>query len=161
MEFVFPVWTAIAISVSTLSALATSYMAWLVCREKKDDERLIFGECYHPPHIKDTTHRESVIAFRVFNKSRRRAYIHGIKAVEEKKTVEIWWSSSINDLGSPLDESSLVGIIDSEIIFICKKVFGEIYTMTLEVTYHFDKDPKVETLEFRWWVDEESDVSEN
>lgn len=132
------------------SALTSAVIAWFQHREKKDDERLVFGKCYHPPNVKTLENRESVIAFQVFNKSNRKAYISTITAIQNRQQVDIRWGSKIDDLGNVLEESSLVGVIDSASLYVCKQVVGEIYAITLRVTYSFDKDPKYETLEYCW-----------
>ncbi len=101
-------------------AAASFWLANRIYREAKSDERLIFGALDHPSvTVSNPEHCNAVLGCAVFNKSQRKAFIENVAAFNESgDQVGITWSDSIDQLGNPGEPRSLIGIVDSNALYI-------------------------------------------
>ena len=138
--------TTLAPILTTLTALFTAGCAvasfWLakrIYREAKTDERLIFGPLAHPSGmVSNPAHHNAVIGCAVFNKSHRKAFIENFVAFSESRNrVEITWSDSIDHLGNPGEPRALIGVVDSNTLYMRRNDGEWIDYVRLEVTHSF------------------------
>ena len=147
-----PECTATGLSVlATLAALSTGVCAgvslWLairIHREAKSDERIIFGPLDHPyGRVTHPDHHNAVVGCAVFNKARRKAFINNVVAFDERdETVDIAWAESIDHLGNPGEPRALIGIVDSNNLYIRRNDGESIHYLQLEITHSFRDSPE-------------------
>ena len=105
---------------SLLAAVLSGICAWLsfklarsIRNELKSDEVIVSG-VLHNPSLSHPDHRNCVVRTTLFNKSKRKAYIHRVRMFDSKdKEIEISWANTIDAVGNPQDKSHMIGIVDS------------------------------------------------
>lgn len=111
----------IAVSASIFAAGCAYYSYRLsksIYDEIKNDEVIIVGRLHHPG-LTAKEHGNCVIRCGVFNKPPRKAYISGVKALDQNlDQFNVTWSSSISEVGEILKPTGLLGIKDSIEIYI-------------------------------------------
>ena len=144
--------TALVPVLTTLTALFTAGCAaasfWLanrIYREAKTDERLIFGPLDHPYlTVSNPEHSNAVIGCAVFNKAHKKAFIKNVVAFNESgNRVEITWSDSIDQFGNPGEPRALIGILDSNNLYMRRNDGESIHYVRLEVTHSFPDSPSI------------------
>lgn len=139
---------------TTFTALSTAVCAgvslWLAVRiysEAKSDERIIFGPLDHPyGRVAHPDHHNAVVGCAVFNKARRKAFINNVVAFDKRgETVEIAWAESIDRLGNPGEPRALIGIVDSNNLYIRRNDGESIHYLRLEITHSFRDSPETVT----------------
>ena len=147
----------LAASASSLAANFSGICAFLSYRlsqkirnELKSDERIIFGP-FQKPQLLNHEHSNCVIVCTLFNKSRRKAYVELVKATDDSgNEIDITWSSTIDECGNPQDPFGLMGVVDSNNLFI-RRMDGEaIENMSLHIAHSFSESPEIINYTQRW-----------
>lgn len=113
-----PVVSAVAAVVSVVCAVLSFRMNRSIRDEAKSDDRIVVGKPLHPD-LRERDHSKSVIQFEVFNKSKRKAFIDSLAVYDSKnRDVDVTWSGTINELGTPQSPSDILGITDASTVFI-------------------------------------------
>lgn len=140
--------SAITAILAALAAIFSGWCAFLSYRlsskirdELKSDERIIVSKITHP-ELENFEHKKSVIKCNIFNKSKRKVYVYSVKAFDQKNNlIDITWSNRIDKFGNPQDPCDLVGIIDTEEIFLRHNIGEAIGYCRLEIFHSFSSCP--------------------
>ena len=134
--------SALAAIFSALCAFFSYRLSRKIHHDLKSDEEIIFGPL-QKPHLADEQHSSCVIVCTLFNKSRRKAFVDSVRAIDEQgEEIPITWSSSINGLGNPQDPFCLKGVIDSANLYVRRKDGEEIDFMSLKIRHSFSDLPE-------------------
>ncbi|MCY3627386.1 MAG: hypothetical protein OXG88_07080 [Gammaproteobacteria bacterium] len=133
-----------------MCTLSTAYLAWKVFRDTKDDEILMFGDCQHPSSVSTYQSSMHVLCVKIFNKSRRKAYIECVRAFENGRSLKIYWGNSIDQLGNVLQPQGAFGIKDSDHLYVRRKDADLITWMNLSVSYRIGKKVVNERLPYQY-----------
>lgn len=136
-----------------LSTLAAIFSGWCAYRshklsvklreEMKSDERLIVSKVIHPG-LAYNDHDKCVIKCNIFNKSKRKAFINNVQAYDRKNSpIDITWSNRINQFGDPENPCQLIGIVDTEELFVRQNGGEEISYCRLEIFHSFSSLPTI------------------
>ncbi len=147
--------------VATLAAALSTIAAWLSYRlsqniwnEMKFDEVIIPGDPSHPG-LSNPDHNKAVIRCRLFNKSKRKAYLTLVEALDSRgNKIPITWSDRINQYGMPQDPAGLIGIVDSVDLYLRCDSGSEIAYALIKVHHSMSGQP----LEVVWDSYETADV---
>jgi hypothetical protein len=111
---------AITAILALLAAIFAGYAAWQSYRlaksirdELKSDEVLVAG-ILHNPDLLNLDHRNAVIQTTLFNKAKRKAFVHNVVVKNSKGAViDVDWADKIDEYGNPQGGSNLIGVVDS------------------------------------------------
>ena len=153
MNELFFVTSTFAAIVGSLAAIFSALCASLAYRlsqkihnDLSADEKIIFGQPQEP-HLANKDHSSCVIVCTLLNKSRRKAFVKSVRAIDEQgEEVPIRWSSRIDELGTPLNPFGLIGLIDSVNLYVRRNDGKDIDYMLLRVLHSFSDSP--ETVEY-------------
>ena len=148
MNELFFATSTFAAIVGSLAAIFSARCASLAYRlsqnirnDLKADEQMIFGQPQEP-HLANKDHSSCVIVCTLFNKSRRKAFVKSVRAIDQQgEEVPITWSSKIDKLGNPRDPFGLMGLIDSVNLYVRRNDGEEIDYMSLEISHSFQNSP--------------------
>ena len=140
--------SAIAAILATLAAIFSGWGAFLSYRlssklrdEMKSDERIIISKIIHPD-LAHHDHKKCVIKCNIFNKSKRKVFVSKAQAYDSKNnSMDITWSNRINEFGNPENPCELIGIVDTEELFVRQNVGEEIDFCRLEIFHSFSSVP--------------------
>ena len=105
----------------------------------KSDEIIVVGPLLNP-YVRNESHSNCVVVCTLFNKSRRKAYVRSVRAIDEdREEIDISWGSSIDQHGNPEEPFGLVGLIDSVNLYVRRKDGEGIEYMSLEIGHSFPK----------------------
>ncbi len=133
---------------SLVAAILSGFCAFLsyklsqkIRNELKSDEELILSKAIHPG-LTEPDHNNSVLMINVFNKSKRKNYIDKITALNtSSKPIEISYSNKIDSLGNPISPCGLIGIVDTEEIYI-RRNDGEWFSeCSISIHHSFCRSP--------------------
>jgi len=135
---------------SVLAAIFSGWCAYLSYKlsarlreEMKSDETLITSRLIHPG-LQVRANDDAVISCDLFNKSKRKVFVSEIRAFDRKNNpIQIIWSSRIDDYGNLLRPCELIGIVDTENLFIKIDTGNEIEYCRLEIFHSFSTTPLV------------------
>lgn len=110
---------------SLVAALLSGFCAFLsyklsqkIREELKSDETVIVGKAIHPGLI-TYDHNNCIIVCTIFNKSKRKTYVNKVLVFDKNNNIiDTTWSKQIDDLGNPMFPCELIGIIDTEELYI-------------------------------------------
>lgn len=133
---------------SVLAAVFSGLCAWLSYKlstkirdEMKSDERIILSKLNYPG-LPTQEHDKCVLACTLFNKSKRKAFVNEVRAYNRSnKELSITWSNRINLQGNPQKPFELLGIVDTEDLFLRQDNGEEIDFCRLEVFHSFSSEP--------------------
>ena len=130
-------------------ALVSLWLALKIYHEGKSDERIVFGPLDHPySSVAQMEHRKAVVGCAVFNKARRKAFINGVVAFDDRgENVNVAWGSEIDHLGSPVEPRGLIGVVDSSSLYVWRKDGEAIHYLKLEISHSFGDSPCTETFD--------------
>ncbi|WDE09360.1 hypothetical protein [Thalassomonas haliotis] len=142
--------TMLATSLAALAAILAGLCAFLsykltrnIQAELKSDERIILGVPIHP-ELKKLKHGQCVLMCALFNKSKRKAYIHSVEAFDRQGAVlDVTWAGEIDQIGIPQKPSQLVGVVDSASLYVRATDGKEVEYMELQVWHSFSDKPCV------------------
>lgn len=108
--------TAFAMTAAIVAA-ACAFLSYRLSKniydEIKSDEVIISGPLHHPG-LDEKAHNDCVLRCTLFNKSRKKAYISGVKAFDQNGAqIPITWSNSIDKLGNIQKPTGLMGLENS------------------------------------------------
>lgn len=138
----------LAAVLSALAAIFSGSCAFLSYKlstkirdELKSDERLVVSRIIHPG-LRIDDHNKCVIKCNLFNKSKRKAFVNRVTTYDKNnKPMDVSWSNHINEFGNPLGSCELIGIVDTEELFIRHNMGEEIDFCRLEIFHSFSKVP--------------------
>lgn len=143
---------ALTAILAMLAALFAGYAAWLsyqlaksVRDELKSDEVLI-GGVLHNPDLVNSDHRNAVIQTTLFNKAKRKAFVHKVVVKDGKgDDVEVDWADSIDAFGNPRGGSNLIGVVDAAQLCIRDRRGIAFRAVTVHVFHSFPNSPLILT----------------
>lgn len=146
--------SSIAAILSTLAAIFSGLCAFLSYKlsskirdELKSDENLIVSKIDHPG-LGNRDHDKCVLWCTLFNKSKRKTYVKKVNAYDKKDNlIRITWSNHIDDFGNPLNPCELIGITDTETLFLRQNQGEEIDFCKLEIFNSFSDKPLTVTFD--------------
>ena len=135
--------------VALAAAVFAAHCAFLsYCLSKKiqddlrSDETIIVGPLLNPS-LPNESHSNCVAVCTLFNKSRRKAYVRSVRAMDEdREEMDISWGSRIDQHGNPEDPFGLVGLIDSVNLYVRRRDGEGIDYMSLEIGHSFSDSPE-------------------
>lgn len=135
---------------SLLAAAFAGVAAWLSYRlakkirdELKSDEILVAGVLHHP-ELGHRDHSGCVLQTTLFNKSKRKAFIHNVRVLNRKgEAIHVSWAESIDSVGNPQGGSELIGVVDSVQLFVRHHDGEALSGAVLEVSHSFSPHPLV------------------
>ena len=132
--------SALAAVFSGICAFLSYKLARKIQDELKTDERIVAGLPIHP-NLREHAHSRAVIQCTLFNKSKRKAYLHSVSAYDSHNTkIDVTWSDEIDQLGNPQNPCQLVGIIDSSSLFVRRNDGKDIDYARLEISHSFSEE---------------------
>ena len=109
----------------------------------KSDERLIVSKIIHPG-LAVHDHDKCVVKCNIFNKSKRKAYVNKVQAFDHNNNpIDITWSNHIDKLGNPENSCELIGIVDTEELFVRQNMGENVDFCRLEIFHSFSSLPTV------------------
>ena len=91
---------------------------------------------------RDETVVIGVVACTLFNKSRRKAYVDRVRALDEnREEIDVKWAPRIDHLGNPQEPFGLVGVVDSFNLYVRRNDGESIDYMWLEIRHSFPDSP--------------------
>jgi len=147
---------AIAAVLSTLAAIFSGMCAFLsyqlskkIRDELKSDETIIVSR-FIRANLKEPDHAKCVIKCNIFNKSKRKVYVSNVNVYGKgKDLLDVSWLNQINKFGEPLNPCKLIGIVDTEELFIRQNNGEEINYCRIEILHSFSSTP-INTV-FDWY----------
>ena len=133
---------------ATLAAVCSAGCAFVTYRlsrtiqdDLKRDETIVIGPLQHPD-LPNENHRLCVVACTLFNKSRRKAYVDRVRALDEnREEIDVKWARRIDHLGNPQEPFRLVGVVDSVNLYVRRNDGESIDYMWLEIRHSFPDSP--------------------
>ena len=137
--------TPIAAMVAAVLSAWCAYLSYRLSRKIQDDlrsdETIIFGPV-RIPSLPNESHSNCVVVCTLFNKSRRKAYVRSVRAMDkDREEMDISWGTSIDRHGNPEEPFGLVGLIDSVNLYVRRKDGEGIDYMSLEIGHSFSDSP--------------------
>lgn len=135
---------------SVLAAIFSGWCAYLSYKlstklreEMKSDETLIASKLIHPGLV-TRAHDDCVITCSLFNKSKRKVFVSEVRAYDSKNNpIAVTWSNQIDQCGNPLRSCELIGIVDTENLFVRENMGEGISFCRLEICHSFSTVPLV------------------
>jgi hypothetical protein len=110
-------------------------------QEESSYETLVLSKLIHPG-LSTPEHNNCVIAGRLFNKSHNKVVINKVQAYDSNgKPLSVTWSNRIDRYGNPEKPFELIGIVDSENIFVRQDNGEEIEYCKLEIFHSLSQRP--------------------
>ncbi len=146
--------STIAASFGALAAILSGTCAFLsyqlttkLTNEMKSDEKIINSKFDHP-RLREINHSKCVIWCTLFNKSKRKATIHKINVYDRSNNLlQVTWAKNIDDCGNPQKPCELIGIVDTEELYIRRNDGNEITFCKIEIFDSFFKTANVVTFD--------------
>ena len=133
--------SVIAASIASFAAFVSVWFAFRTRQENKADEKLIVSKLNHPD-LRHREHSQRVLWCTLFNKSKRKVDVRNVFAYDNKNTsISITWSKQINEIGNPQNPCDLIGITDSENLFIYRNDGAIFDFCKLEIHHSFPSSP--------------------
>lgn len=135
--------SATAAILSGFCAYYSYKLAQKIKGELESDERLIASPLIRPG-LPEADHNSAVLRCTLFNKSKRKVHIASVAAFDDLgKPLMVTWSPMIDGLGNTTSPSQLVGIVDSENLFVSVNDGTRIKYMKLEISHSFSSTPLI------------------
>ena len=138
--------TPIAALTAAVFSAHCAFLAYRLSKKIRDDlksdETIIIGPLLNPS-LPNESDSNCVAVCTLFNKSRRKAYVRSVRAMDEdREEMDISWGSRIDQHGNPEDPFGLVGLIDSVNLYVRRKDGEGIDYMSLEIGHSFSNSPE-------------------
>ena len=135
--------TAMAAAVFSAGCVFGSYrLSKRIQDALQTDEIVVAGPLLNPS-LPNETHSNCVVVCTLFNRSRRKAYVDSVRAMDvNREEIDISWASSIDQHGNPQEPFGLVGLIDSVNLYVRRKDGEGIDYMSLEIGHSFSDSPE-------------------
>jgi len=140
-------WADVATAIAAFAAIVAAASAFLsyrlsksIYQKIKSDEVVIAGPLHHPG-LRIQDHDDCVLRCTLFNKSKRKTYISSVKAFDKnRKSIEVTWSDSMDDLGNIQHATGLLGLEDS-LNLVLRRNDGKPFSMTtVRIKHSFRHD---------------------
>lgn len=144
---------AVAAIVAAVSAIFSYQLSRRIYNEVKSDEEIIPGPI-HRVGLQEQDHDDALVRITLFNKSARKAYVTQIKVIDQDdQQTSVTWSNSISSLGKIENPTGLLGIINSENIYIRQNSGSKFRVITVFITHSHSKEPLVVKFDpyQGWW----------
>jgi len=106
-----------------------------------DSDSLVVSNLQHPD-LRERDHRMCVLGCTIVNKSGQTAAITKVIALDQKNNpIQITWSNRISALGNPINPHGLIGIKDTETLFVRENTGKELDFCKLEIYHSFSDKP--------------------
>jgi hypothetical protein len=133
---------------ATLAAIFSGICAFLSYKlskkirdELKSDERIIVSN-FIKPNLAEYDHEKCIIKCDVFNKSKRKVYISNVNVYEKSgELLNVSWSNHIDKNGKILNPCKLIGIVDTEELFIRENQGQEFTYCKIDIHHSFSEIP--------------------
>ena len=138
--------TAIAAMLAAMFSACCAFLSYRLSKSIQDDlkadEIVVAGPLLNPS-LPNESHSNCVVVCTLFNKSRRKAYVRSVRAMnEDREEMDISWGSSIDRHGNPEEPFGLVGLIDSVNLYVRRKDGEELDYISLEIGHSFSDSPE-------------------
>jgi hypothetical protein len=147
-------WVAAAAAIVAATSAGFSYvLSRQIYDEIKSDEDIISGPI-HRVGLQEKDHDDPLVRIALFNKSVRKAYVTGIKVLDHQgQQTDVTWSNSLSSIGNIENPTGLVGIINSENIYIRQNSGSVFREITIFITHSHSKEPLVVKFDpyQGWW----------
>lgn len=130
-------------------------------QEESSYETLVLSKLIHPG-LATPEHNICVIAGRLFNKSHKKVVIDKVRAYDRNgKPLSITWSNRIDRYGNPEKPYELIGIVDSEDIFVRQDNGEEIEYCKLEIFHSLSQMPLIRVFdEYEEWIGQQENSAD-
>lgn len=137
--------TAVAAMLAAVCSASCAFLSYRLSKKIQDDlkrdETVVVGGLQHPD-LPNEEHRLCVVACTLFNKSRRKAYVDSVRALDEnRKEIDVKWAPRIDPLGNPQEPFGLVGVVESVNLYVRRNDGESIDYMWLEIRHSFPDSP--------------------
>ena len=149
---------------SVLAAVFSGLCAWLSYKlsrkirdEMKSDEIVLVSKTIHPG-LQTPAHDQCVITCTLFNKSKRKVYVNKVRAFHRNgDPIPVSWSNEIDDYGNPQRPCELIGIVDSQELYVRRNDGNEMDFCRLEVHHSFSTEPVTAVFDpYEEWIGQQS-----
>ncbi|ADT70394.1 MAG: hypothetical protein ACI9H9_001178 [Pseudoalteromonas tetraodonis] len=148
--------TIIAASAAVVAAVSACFSYFLSKRiydEIKSDETLIAGRL-HQVGLSEKAHNDPLVRTALFNKSARKVFVTTVKVYDQdNQQIPVTWSNSISKDGNIEDPTGLLGIVNTENLYIRRNDGSEFRDVSVKITHSFSPNELV--LKFDpyqgWW----------
>jgi hypothetical protein len=125
--------------------------------DELSNETLVLSKFIHPG-LPTPDHNNCVIAGRLFNKSKQKVVINKVQAYDRNgKPLSITWSNRIDRYGNPEKPYELIGIVDSDDIFVRQDSGEEVEYCKLEIFHSLSERPLIAVFdEFEDWIGQQT-----
>ena len=137
--------TAITAMLAAVCSARCAFLSYRLSKKIQDDlqrdETVVVGRLQHPD-LPNEDHRLCVVVCTLFNKSRRKAYVDSVRALDEnREEINVKWGPCIDHVGNPQEPFGLVGVIDSVNLYVRRNDGESIDYMWLEIGHSFPDSP--------------------
>lgn len=137
-------WAAIvaaaAAFVAASAAIASFVLSKRIYDEIKSDEAVIAG----PPHrvgLIQRDHDAPLMRVTLFNRSRRKAFVTKVEILDKKgETIPSNWSNSISANGNIENPTGLLGLVNSENLYIRRNDSQELGSVSVRIRHSFSSN---------------------
>jgi methionine synthase I (cobalamin-dependent) len=148
--------TIIAAAAAVVAAVSAGFSYFLSKRiydEIKSDEMLIAGRL-HQVGLMEKDHNDPLVRTALFNKSSRKAFVTTVKVFDQdNQQIPVTWSNSISNTGNIENPTGLLGIVNTENLYIRRNDGVEFRDVSVKITHSFSANELV--LKFDpyqgWW----------
>lgn len=135
-------WVSAGASFSAaIAAIMSVIVTFRVYAEQKADDELVAGPLQHP-ELRHLEHSWAVLATHVVNRSRRKAVIKEVRLTTlTGEPVPIRWAGAIDHLGNAVGAPGVLGVVDSETLYLRKNDGGPIRAGVVEIHHSFAPEP--------------------
>jgi TIR domain len=129
--------------------------------EELSHETLVLSKLIHPGLL-TPDHNNCVIEGHLFNKSKQKVVIDRVLAYDRNgKPLSVTWSNRIDPFGNPEKPCELIGIVDSEDIFVRQDNGEEIEYCKLEIFHSLSQEPLTGVFdEYGDWIGEQENSAD-
>ncbi len=137
--------TSTAAGVAGVFSVVCAWLSYkLSCKirdELKSDESVVVSRLIHPG-LTNREHDKCVITCTLFNKSKRKVFVDTVQAFDSKgQPIPVTWSNVISSCGNPETPCELIGIVDTEDLFVYRTDGKELSFCRLTIRHSFAKEP--------------------
>lgn len=128
---------ASAAIVAAVSACFSYLLSKRIYEEVKSDEMLIAGRP-HRVGLLEKGHDNPLLRVGLFNKSSRKAYVTTVKVHDQKgQQIPVTWSNAISQIGNIENPTGLLGIVNTENIYIRRNDGAEFKEVSIMISHSF------------------------
>lgn len=144
---------AAAAAVAAVSAGFSYILSRRIYKEVKSDEVVVAGPI-HRVGLLEKDHDNPLMRVTLFNKSARKAFVTSVKVIDQDgQQIPITWSNSISKVGNIENPTGLLGLVNSENVYIRRNDGAEFRQLSVRITHSFsDRELILEFDPYQgWW----------